>query len=133
MKNLYRALVSLAFTAAFVVSFTQEGMAWAADFIVILVWIMGAILIVAVLCDRDTCISTMAKRPPRPTWLLFNSALTATIQVGVIAYSGRPWLAAIWCVAQFMTLNIEQKADELREQRANEDQPAPQVKCPGHR
>lgn len=128
-------ITALIIYSVIVAAYTLPELAPLAQAITYVLWPFAVVISLVFIFGRDQIARKEVASPASSheshysnfLWPFRAAALVA------IAYSGRPALAAVvfffFLTAGFVTARIK----ELRAEQAQQDQPAPQVKCPGHR
>lgn len=129
---LFRLLI---ITLVIVAAFTLPELAPVAQVLTYAIWPAAVLAIVMAVFDRDGFARRQLLLPTPPVSRYRNLLIPIAramhcAQVLAIAYSGRPALATAVLFMFFPFAYIRAREKELR---AEQDQPAPQVKCPGHR
>lgn len=132
---LFRLLI---ITLVIVAAFTLPKLAPVAQVLAYAMWPAAVVVIVMAVLDRDDQARRMLLMPTvqvvryRSLIKLIERAMHCAL-VLAIAYSGRPALATAVLFMFFAFAYVDVRVKELRAEQAQQDQPAPQVKCPGHR
>lgn len=133
--HLFRLLI---ITLIIVAAFTLPELAPVAQVLTYVIWPAAVLVIVRAVFDRDGVAREQLLLPTPPVSRYRNllrpiGRAMQCAQVLAIAYSGRPALATAVLFMFFAFAYVAAREKELRAEQAQQDQPAPQVKCPGHR
>lgn len=125
----------LALTSVITATYTVPVLAPLAQAMTYVLWPVTVGCTLVCLFDRNGMARKMLDgRTYQRRWFYapLNFGLWLTM-IFAIAYSGRPALAAMSFFFMTAIDSVRHRVQELRAEQAQQDQPAAQVKCPGHR